>query len=128
MIRVPRSLRELAVAAQRMEAQMAGNLERRPTVAELARATSATEDAVRDALRALDARSPDLLDGRLALADDDGDTLGERLGAEQGGYRRAEHRAPWLDCSHACPTGSARRSACGSRTAPRSARSASASA
>jgi RNA polymerase sigma-B factor len=93
VIRVPRALQELAVTVQRTEAQMAADLGRRPTVAELARATSATEGAVRDALRALDARSPGSLDRPVAHADGEGHTVGERLGAEESGYRQAEHRA-----------------------------------
>jgi RNA polymerase sigma-B factor len=92
-VHVPRSLRELAIAVRRAQQEIAGDLGRPATIGELAAATSASPPAVRDALHALEARVPGSLDGRASPDDLAGATLGDRLGIEEQGYRRVEHRA-----------------------------------
>src|SRR4051812_29969655 len=72
---------------------------RQPTVAELADATSASEEAVVEALGALSANETISLQAPVDASEDR--TLGDELGAADDGYARVELRATLdelLDC------------------------------
>jgi RNA polymerase sigma-B factor len=65
-------------------------LGRSPTPGELAERMGATAEEVVEASTAGYARTSDSLDRPVAVGDDDGDSLGERIGIEDSGYRAAE--------------------------------------
>jgi RNA polymerase sigma-B factor len=62
-VRVPRSVKELAVRLERVSIELVSELGRSPTVPELARATNSTGERVLDALEATGARHLSSLDG-----------------------------------------------------------------
>jgi RNA polymerase sigma-B factor len=88
-LRVPRVLRDAAAAVERTSEVLASELGRSPSVTEVARAAGLTIEQVVEAREAALAYRCDSLD-RPLLADDDGVTLGDRLGTADEGLRRAE--------------------------------------
>jgi RNA polymerase sigma-B factor len=93
-VHVARDLLEAALTVERASEQLSGRLGRPPTVSELARVVGSSEEhvlAARDAMRARRASSTE--ERRGPGGDDDGATLGETLGAEDGGFATAEDRA-----------------------------------
>jgi len=91
-IRVPRDLQELTLAVQRARRELEARLERSPTIAEVAEAVEATDEEVLEALVAGRAQRASSLQAPLAGADDDS-TVGDAVGCEEHGFKRAEQRA-----------------------------------
>ena len=91
-VRAPRRMQELYLRLGKIVATLSQELGRSPTIQELAAEAQVSEEEVLEALEAgqayrfasLDAPSP---------GDDDGDSIGAHLGAEDSGMVGAEHRA-----------------------------------
>ena len=92
-VRVPRGLQELALRVDKKVAELSGELHRQPTVAEIARATTATEEQVLEALQASGAYRATSLDTPRAGEDAAGDTLGDTVASTEQGFGLAEDRA-----------------------------------
>ncbi|MFP5020684.1 sigma-70 family RNA polymerase sigma factor [Pseudonocardia phyllosphaerae] len=95
-VRVPRDLKELAVAVRRKADEQVQELGRAPRPSELARELDVTTGEVVDALGALDshhARSLDAVPGPGDGTDDGDATLGERIGDDDPGLDMAAHRS-----------------------------------
>jgi RNA polymerase sigma-B factor len=90
-VRVPRDLQELTLRVDRARQELETELARSPTVGELAHRLDVDEEDVIEALQARHAKGSVSLDAPSSDEDDD-DTLGERVGTEEEGYRLAEHR------------------------------------
>jgi RNA polymerase sigma-B factor len=91
-VRPPRDLQERAVRIDREREQLTTDFGRNPTAEELAERIGCTVEEIIDASEAAHARASESLD-RPALAQDDGATLEERLGAEDPGFAAAEASA-----------------------------------
>jgi RNA polymerase sigma-B factor len=92
-LRVPRGLQERIRVVETSITKLSNELERSPTVAEVANLVEFSEDEVLEALAAGDARRTVSLDQPTAL-DDPGDTLiGERIGRADPGFELVEERA-----------------------------------
>jgi RNA polymerase sigma-B factor len=87
---VPRRLKELSVRLSRVLDELTTELGRSPTVAELAKAADVEEEDVIDALDSAQAYSTRSLE---APFDDEGESLGDRLGVEETGYEEVEDGA-----------------------------------
>ena len=91
-VRAPRRMQELYLRLGKIVATLSQEVGRSPTIQELAAEAQVSEEEVLEALEAgqayrfasLDAPSP---------GDDDGDSIGAHLGAEDSGMVDAEHRA-----------------------------------
>jgi RNA polymerase sigma-B factor len=93
-VRVPRDLQELALKVDRAVADLALDLHRQPTVEEISEKVRVEPEDVLEALEASGAyRATSLEAPRGGGEDDVGDTLGDTLGTEEGGFVLAEHRA-----------------------------------
>jgi RNA polymerase sigma-B factor len=91
-VRVPRDLQELSLKVDRAVVAMAKDLQRQPTVPELAEKLEVTEEQVLEAMEASSAyRATSLSTPR--GGEDQGDTLGDTVGTEERGYNLAENRA-----------------------------------
>ncbi len=91
-VRPPRELQELIMRMDRASIRLAQELDRGPTVAELAAATGSDEEHILEALQARSGR------GTLSLhatqsSEPDAATLEDSLGADDDGFRAAESRA-----------------------------------
>ena len=86
---VPRRLKELSVRLSRVLDELTNELGRSPTVAELAEATGADEEEVIDALDSVNAYSTRSLHTPFD-EDGAGDTLADRLGADDSGFEEIE--------------------------------------
>jgi RNA polymerase sigma-B factor len=91
-VRVPRDLQELALRVERLGGELARDLGRQPSVAELAAAAGAVEEDVLEALEAATAYRAASLDAPVHSEAED-DTLGASIGMTDDGYARAEQRA-----------------------------------
>jgi RNA polymerase sigma-B factor len=93
-VRVPRGLQELNVRLSRIVEDLTVQLERSPTIAELAKESGATEEEVLEALETGHAYSSVSLNTGPVIGDDDGelDPL-ETLGGEEAQYITTENRA-----------------------------------
>ncbi|MEA2156726.1 MAG: polymerase sigma-B factor [Solirubrobacteraceae bacterium] len=91
-VRVPRGLQELSLRVDRAVGQLADELQRQPTVPEIAAALCCDEESVMDALRAGGAYRALSFDTP-RRSDDDTTTLGDSIGAHECGFDRAEQRA-----------------------------------
>ena len=90
-LRVPRELRDAAMVVERTGEQLAAELGRSPSAAEVADALGKSVEHVLAAREAALAYHSDSLDRRLRADDSDGAaTVGDRLGAEDEGLRRVE--------------------------------------
>ena len=90
-LRVPRSVKELAVRVERVSTDLVSELGRSPTVPELARATNSTVERVLEALEATAARHVSSLDGPYTLT---GDPDSARdVSVEDPGYTAVEDAA-----------------------------------
>jgi RNA polymerase sigma-B factor len=90
-VRPPRRLQERALRIEPEREQLTRDLGRNPTARELAQRLGWTVEDVVDASEAAQARRSDSLDRPLARDDSDlGQTLGERLGADDPGFAAAE--------------------------------------
>lgn len=87
-VRAPRRIQELYLHLGQVMSDLSQSLGRSPTIPELARLTSASEEDVLEALEAGQAYRATSLD---APTDED-DTLGSRLGTEDSGFESAERR------------------------------------
>jgi len=94
-VRVPRELQELALRVDRAVTALSTQEGRAPTVGEIAAAVDATEEQVLDALQAAGAYRAGSLDAPRSSAGEEssGETLADAIGAEEGGFERAEERA-----------------------------------
>lgn len=92
-VRAPRELQERAVRLERERERLSPGLGRAPTAAELAERMDCTAEEVVEAMEAANGRDAVSFDAPAAGADEDGWTLGERLGFIDGGYARAESSA-----------------------------------
>ncbi len=90
-VRLPRRVYELAIGLDYARERLGAELNREPSVAELARAGGVSVEAVLEALDALRANATLSLQ---APAGEDGTrTLGDELGAPDNAYRQVEQRA-----------------------------------
>ena len=92
-VRPPRDLQERVIRMAREREQMTEDLGRNPTATELAERIGCTVEEIIDAAEAADARGSDSFDRPLRDDEDDGHTLGERLGTEDPGFAAAEASA-----------------------------------
>jgi len=90
-VRPPRDLQELTIKVERASGELWQQLDRAPTVAELAQAVGRDEEQVLDALHARMARGRLSLDGH--TGDEDQPALQDRLGSVDAGFAQAESRA-----------------------------------
>ena len=91
-VKVPRALQDLNVRLNRMVEQLTVELHRSPTIAELAAATSVSEEEVVEALESGRAYSSVSLFSGGGGEDDDSMELLDSLGVEEGAYDIVEHR------------------------------------
>jgi RNA polymerase sigma-B factor len=91
-VRVPRGLQELNAQLSRIVEELTVQLERSPTIAELAQAASVDEEAVLEALESGRAYSSVSLSAGAAGEDEEIDPL-EAIGAEEHEYEVSEDRA-----------------------------------
>jgi RNA polymerase sigma-B factor len=92
-MRVPRGLQDLALRVDKKIVELSSDLHRQPTVAEIAHATTATEEQVLDALQACGAHRATSLQTPHRTDDNAGDTLGDTVASTERGFGRAEDRA-----------------------------------
>ena len=92
-VRVPRGLQELALRVDKKVVELSGDLHRQPTLAEIARATTATEEQVLEALQASGAYRATSLETPHAGEDEAGVTLGDTVASTEQGFDLAEDRA-----------------------------------
>jgi len=91
-IRVPRYLQERVMEVNDAVERLSTELGRSPTPRDVADATSIELEGVLEAMDAAGAYSPMSLDSPQPGADDDDDTLVQRIGAEDPRYDIVEHR------------------------------------
>ena len=89
-LRVPRSLKDLALACRDAVAEFEGREGRVPTAAELADALGVDVERVLDARLAADSQRPDSLDRVVRNGDEDSGTLHELVAAEDDALGRAD--------------------------------------
>jgi RNA polymerase sigma-B factor len=92
-VRVPRDLQELALRVDGTVTELASDLRRQPTVAEIAAALGSEEEAVLEALEASGAYRAASLSLARDGEQDTGETLGDTVGITEDGFARAEDRA-----------------------------------
>ncbi|HZT44643.1 MAG TPA: SigB/SigF/SigG family RNA polymerase sigma factor [Gaiellaceae bacterium] len=92
-VRVPRGLQELNVQLSRLVEQLTVQLERSPTVAELAKAANVEEEEVLEALESGRAYSSLSLSAGSSLGDDEEIDPLETIGTEEHEYELSEDRA-----------------------------------
>lgn len=91
-VRPPRGLLEHALLVNRETDRLIERLGRSPSVAELAGATALTAEEVLEAREAAIAQAATSLSAPIGRADGEDVDLGDRLGAEDSGYERADDR------------------------------------
>ncbi len=91
-VRVPRRLQELYLELDGLAGRLRHELQRPPTVADLARASGATTGEVRDALEAGNRYRPNSLDAPVHAPEGPPSTLGEQVGEEDGDLDGADDR------------------------------------
>jgi RNA polymerase sigma-B factor len=91
-VRPPRALQELTLRVDQARSRLTHELERAPTVPELAVATGSTDEDVMEALQASAARGALSLQSPAGARDGDGE-LQDTIGGSDDGYARAETRA-----------------------------------
>ena len=92
-VRVPRDLQELALKVDRIVAELTRELHRQPSVGEIAARADASEEQVLEALEAGAAHHSTSLDAPRGSEAEGGETLGDALGDDEGGFEVAEQRA-----------------------------------
>ena len=92
-VRVPRDLQELSVKVDRVADEMARELGRAPTPAEIAERTGSSLEQVLEAREASGAYRAVSLDRPRTDDEDDGDSYADAVGADDPGYRVAEAAA-----------------------------------
>jgi RNA polymerase sigma-B factor len=91
-VRVPRDLQELSLKVDRAIVAMAKDLQRSPTVLELAEKLAVTEEQILEAMEASGAYRAASLSAPRG-GEQEGDTLADTVGTEEQGYDLAENRA-----------------------------------
>ena len=91
-VRVPRGLQELTLRLQASNEELARELGRSPTVAEVAALLEVTEDEVLEALDASSAYSVTSLDAPAMKDEPGGPTIGERIGDDETSIEDVEAR------------------------------------
>ncbi len=91
-VRPPRELQELTLRVERASAELTQQLDRAPTVAELAAATDSSDERILEALQAQRSRGAVSLQATSGPEDDHA-ALQDRLGGEDDGFDLAETRA-----------------------------------
>jgi RNA polymerase sigma-B factor len=89
-VRVPREVRDHVTAVDRATAQLSGSLGRSPSATEVAEASGLHVEQVMEARHAALAYRCESMDRPAPGEDDDGMTLGERLGRRDENLRRVE--------------------------------------
>jgi RNA polymerase sigma-B factor len=89
-VRVPREVRDNLTAVDRASETLSGELGRSPSAAEVAEATGLSVEQVIEARQAAHAYRCESIDRPAPGEDDDGMTLGDRLGFPDEALRRAE--------------------------------------
>jgi RNA polymerase sigma-B factor len=92
-VRVPRDLQELALRVERKRTELSTDLQRQPTVGELASALGLDEERVLEALEASGAYRATSLSLPRGNNDEAGDTLGDTVSTSEDGFGLAEDRA-----------------------------------
>ncbi len=92
-VRVPRDLQELTLKVDRAGSELAEQLRRQPSVAEIAAAVDADEEEVLEAMQAGGAYRAVSFDAPRRGGEEDVATLGDSLGVDEEGFDRAEERA-----------------------------------
>jgi RNA polymerase sigma-B factor len=94
-VRVPRELQELALRVDKTASALSSEHGRAPTVGEIAAAMDCTEEQVLEALQAAGAYRAVSLDAPRSSAGEDsaGESVGDTIGVQEGGFERAEERA-----------------------------------
>jgi len=94
-VRVPRDLQELTLKVDRVVGELAENLHRQPSVAEIAAAVGFDEENVLEAMHAGGAYRAVSFDAPRSAGDADGEaaTLADSIGFDEEGFERAEERA-----------------------------------
>lgn len=92
-IRPPRDLQERALSVEQAAGQLHQQLDRAPTVTEIADATHSTDEQVLEALRARNARGAMSLQAPAKGGEDDNQVLADTFGADDPGFELAELRA-----------------------------------
>jgi RNA polymerase sigma-B factor len=91
-VRVPRDLQELSLKVDRAVVAMSKDLQRSPTVSELAEKLEVTEEQILEAMEASGAYRATSLSAPRG-GDDQNETLADTVGTEEHGYAAAEDRA-----------------------------------
>ena len=92
-VHVARDLQDRVISVARAADELEAEHQRKPTVGEIAERLGIGREDVLEARAAALAHRPDSLDVPVRGADDEGGTVGERMGVTEDGYRRAENRA-----------------------------------
>jgi RNA polymerase sigma-B factor len=94
-VRVPRELQELALRVDKAASTLSSEHGRAPTVGEIATAMDVSEEQVLEALQAAGAYRAGSLDAPRSGAGEEatGESVGDAIGVEEGGFERAEERA-----------------------------------
>jgi RNA polymerase sigma-B factor len=92
-LRVPRGLQERIRAVETAITKLSNDLERSPTVIELAEQLELSEDEVLEALEASGARRTISLDQPVAGGEDGDSSMGDRIGGQDPSYELVEERA-----------------------------------
>jgi RNA polymerase sigma-B factor len=92
-VRVPRDLQDLALKVDRVVTDLDLQLQRKPTVEEIAAKVGADAEQVVEALEASGAYRATSLQTPWGVDEESGDTLGDSIGVEERGFALAEDRA-----------------------------------
>jgi RNA polymerase sigma-B factor len=100
-LRLPRGLQERVSKVDEVITKLTGELERSPTIPEIAEALGVDEDEVLEAFTAANARRTASLDAPVASDEPDEATLGAQVGDEEAGYEKVE---AWATISEGIPS------------------------
>jgi RNA polymerase sigma-B factor len=92
-VRPPRAVQELTLRVESAAVRLSQQLDRAPTVSELAAAIGVTDEAVMEAIHARGGRRGLSLQATAGAGQDDPPALQDTLGASDDGFARAEDRA-----------------------------------
>jgi RNA polymerase sigma-B factor len=94
-VRVPRELQELALRVDKTASALSSEHGHAPTVGEIAAAMDVSEEQVLEALQAAGAYRAGSLDAPRSPTGEDpmGESVGDAIGVEEGGFAHAEERA-----------------------------------
>jgi RNA polymerase sigma-B factor len=92
-VRVPRGLQELSMRVDRMVGELSEELHRSPSVKEIAAGVGASEEEVLEALQAGGAYRAVSFEAPNGGSGDDGATIADSVGFDEGGFGHAEERA-----------------------------------